>query len=127
MRATVITVSENVRRVGDTRRWPSARAATRLGLPGAAGRVLSTHAPARPSRLLHLLSFASIARSTEATAAPPVPTELRHCRLSSPLQKRAGRLAPRFAVIPSTTSTVQSSQSSLGKGEIAVFFHRRHG
>ena len=127
MRATVITVLENVRRVGDTRHWPFARAATRHGLPGAAGRVLSTHAPARPSRLLHLLSFASTARSTEATTAPPVPIELRRCCLSSPLQKCVGRLAPRFAVIPSTTSTVQSSQSSLGKGEIAVIFLRRHG
>jgi len=42
MRATVITVSENIQRMGDTRRRPSARATTCHGLPGAAGRVLST-------------------------------------------------------------------------------------
>jgi len=58
---------------------------------------------------------------------PPLPTEHRHCRSSSPLQKRAGRLAPRLAVIPSPLSTVQSSQSSLGKGQSSVFFHRCHG
>ena len=58
---------------------------------------------------------------------PPLPTEHRRCRSSSPLQKRAGRLAPRLAVIPSPLSTVLSSQSSLGKGQSSVFFRRRHG
>ena len=72
-------------------------------------------------------SFASTARSTEAAVAPSVLTEHRRCRSSSPLQKRVGRLAPRLAVIPSPLSTVQSSQSSLGKGQSSVFFHRRHG
>ena len=71
--------------------------------------------------------FASTARSIEAAVAPLVPTEHRRCLSSSPLQKCAGRLAPRLAVIPSPLSIVQLSQSSLGKGQSSVFFHHRHG
>jgi len=55
-----------------------------------------------------------------AVAAPPVPTEHRRCFARSPLQKRAGHLAPSFAVISSTTSTFQSVHLSLGKGKIAI-------
>ena len=73
-----------------------------------------THSPA-PSH-----SFAFTARSTEAVAAPPVPTEHRRCFARSPLQKHAGHLAPSFTVISSTTSTFQSVHLSLGKGEIAI-------
>ena len=72
-----------------------------------------THSPA-PSH-----SFAFTARSTEATAAPLVPTEHRRCLARSPLQKRVGHLAPRFAVISSTTSTFQPGRLRLGKGVIA--------
>ena len=72
-----------------------------------------THSPA-PSH-----SFAFTARSIEAVASPPVPTKHRHCLARSPLQKRAGHLAPRFAVISSTTSTFQPGRLRLGKGLIA--------
>ena len=72
-----------------------------------------THSPA-PSH-----SFAFTARSTEAAAAPPVPTEHRRCLARLPLQKRAGRPARSLAVISSTTSTFQPRRLRLGKGVIA--------
>ena len=84
-------------------------------------------APARRTRQLHLLPSRLHRAQHRATA-------VRHCRPSLrphlahvPPQKCVAQFASSLAVIPSTTSTVQSSQSSLGKGEIAVFFHRRHG
>ena len=71
------------------------------------------HSPA-PSH-----SFAFTARSTEAAAAPPVPTERRCCFARSALQKCAGHLASSFAEISSTTSTFQPGRLRLGKGVIA--------
>jgi len=58
---------------------------------------------------------------------PPLPTEHRRCRSSSPLQKRTGHLARSLAVIPSATSTSQPGRLCLGKDEFIVSFHRRRG
>ena len=111
-----------------TRRRPSARAGH---VPRASWHCWPRleHPVRLPNRVACSICFPffSTARSTEATAAPSVPTKHRRYRSSSPLQKRTGRLAPLLAVIPSPLSTVQSSQSSLGKGQSSVFFHRRHG
>ena len=80
-----------------------------------------THSPA---------PFASLSPSPRAAPSysrPPLPTERPHRRARSSLQKCAGHLAPSLAVISSTSSTSPSIQLCLGKGEIAVSFHRRHG
>jgi len=58
---------------------------------------------------------------------PPLPTARRRRRARSPPQKRVAPFTLSLAVIPSPVSTVQSCQSSLGKGQSSVFFHRRHG
>ena len=58
---------------------------------------------------------------------PPLLTEHRRCRSSSPLQKRAGHIARSLAVIPSATSTSQPGRLCLGKDEFVVSFHRRRG
>ena len=72
-------------------------------------------APARRTRQLHLLPSRLHRAQRQATA-------VRHCRPSlrprlAPvsLQKRVAQFAQSLAVIPSTTSTVQSSQLSHGK------------
>ena len=58
---------------------------------------------------------------------PPLPTEHRRCRSSSPLQKRASHLARSLAVISSATSTSQPGRLCLGKDEFVIPFHRRRG
>ena len=72
-------------------------------------------APARRTRQLHLLPPRLHRAQRQATA-------VRHCRPSlrprlapASLQKRVAQFAQSLAVIPSTTSTVQSSQLSRGK------------
>ena len=80
-----------------------------------------THSPA--PLLLSRLHHAQ----RRAAAASLFPTECRrHCARWPP-QKCIAQLVSSFAVISSTSSTPPSVQLSLGKGEIAVFFHRRHG
>ena len=84
-----------------------------------------THCPAHlwlrrdPLYLLHA--------QCRVHSRPPFPTERRRRRARSSLQKRAGHLAPSLVVISSTSSTSPSIQLCLGKGEIAVSLHRRHG
>ena len=71
--------------------------------------------PARRTRQLHLLPSRLHRAQRRATA-------VRHCRPSlrprlapASLQKRVAQFAQSLAVIPSTTSTIQSSQLSRGK------------
>ena len=75
--------------------------------------------PLLPSRLLRA--------QRRVRSRPPFLIERRRRRARSSLQKRTGHLAASLTVIPSTFSTPPSIQLCLGKGEIAVSFHRRHG
>ena len=77
-------------------------------------------APARRTRQLHLLPSRLHRAQRRATA-------VRHCRPSlrprlapASLQKCVAQFAQSLAVIPSTTSTVQSSQLSHGKRVFVV-------
>jgi len=70
-----------------------------------------THSPA---------PFASLSPSPRAAPSHSRPPLLRLRLACSPSQKRVAQLISSFAVIPSTTSTVQSSHSSQGKGVFAI-------
>ena len=72
-------------------------------------------------------SLAFSARSAVSAAAPPLPTARRRRRARSPPRKRVAQSISSLAVVFSTLSTSPSVQSSLGKDERVVFFHRRRG
>ena len=102
----MITVSENIRRVGDTRRRPSNRTATRRGRPGAIGH--DVHTPARLPDLLVTPIFISSPpprAASDLSRSAIVAAELHHRRAHAPLQKRALHLHRSSAVFASTSST----------------------
>ena len=72
-------------------------------------------APARRTRQLHLLPSRLHRAQRRATAVHHCRPSLRPRLAPASLQKRVAQFAQSLAVIPSTTSTVQSSQLSLGK------------
>ena len=72
-------------------------------------------APARRTRLLHSLLLRLHRAQRRATAIHHCWPSLRPRLAHASLQKRVAQFAQSLAVIPSTTSTVQSSQLSLGK------------
>ena len=121
---------ENVQRTS----WPTGTGAARrvafmLGRSLHITRLTSRRrpAPARTHSPAPLLLSRLHRAQHRAAAASLFPTECRHRRVRSPPRKRVAQLVSSFAVISSTSSTPPSVQLSLGKGEIAVFFHRRHG
>ena len=102
----MITVLENIRRVGDTRRRPSDRTATLHGCPGAAGHDVRT--PARLPDLLVTPIFISSPpprTASELSRSTIIAVELRRRRAHAPLQKRALHLHRSSAVFASTSST----------------------
>ena len=107
---------------GQSSPWPTGAGAARRmvrmldrSLHVARPRSRRRPAPARRTRLLHLPLSHLHRAQRRAAAAPPLPTELHHRLAHASLQKRVAQFALSLTVIPSTTSTVQSSQLSLGK------------
>ena len=122
--------SENVQRTS----WPTGvgaarRVALMLGRSLHVARSTSRRRPmpARTHSPTPLLLSRLHRAQRRAAAASPFPTKCHRCRARSPPQKRVAQLVSSFAVISSTSSTPPSVHLSLDKGEIAVFFHRRHG
>ena len=77
-------------------------------------------APARCTRQLHLPLSRLHRAQRRATAARHCWPSLRPRLAHASLQKRVAQFAQSLAVIPSTTSTVQSSQLSRGKRVFVV-------
>ena len=105
-RATVFTDSEISCRVGDARRRPSDRTATRHGRPGEASHDVHT-----PTRLPDLFAnpkfhfFAPPRAASELSRSTIIATELRRRRACKPPQKHELRLHHSSAVSSSTFST----------------------
>ena len=84
-------------------------------------------APVRTRSPLHFPLSPSPRTAPCPQQAPPLPTMCRHPRARLPPRKRVAQSVSSLGVVFSTLSTSPSGQSSLGKGESSVFFHRRHG
>ena len=90
--------------------------------------ALQKRASAYPNALTAPLPLSRLHRAPHrAVATPPFPTKHRRRRARSPPRKRVAQSTSSLAVIFSTSSTSPSCQFGLGKGKIAVSFHRRHG
>ena len=84
-------------------------------------------APARTRSPLHFPLSSSPRAAPCPQQAPPLPTARRRHRAHSPPRKRVAQSISSLAVVFSTFSTSPSVQSSLGKDERVVFFHRHRG
>ena len=84
-------------------------------------------APARTRSPLHFPLSPSPRAALCPQQAPPLPTTRRRRRAHLPPRKRVAQSVSSLAVVFSTFSTSPSVQSSLGKDERVVFFHRRRG
>ena len=90
--------------------------------------ALQKRASACPNALTAPLPLSRLLRAQrQVHGHPPFLTTHRRHRACSPPRKRVAQLVCGFAVIPSTFSAPPSIQLYLGKGEIVVSFHRRHG